>query len=186
MSEKEKWTDVWKEPKDYHDPYKDLSLRELIIVSCSMFDVALQELIARRLRESSKGDDLFEGATSPLSTFSGKILMAFMLGIYSEDAMTLLTTMRKLRNSCAHTVRFDFRSDSNQTRLNDLRDALIKRIEYGNPDVGRVQWYRDSTQDMKDEAQARFTVFCFQASMQMFMHELQGNIVRIEPLTWAH
>ena len=183
MAAKETWADVWKEPTDYHDPYKDLSLRELIIVSCSMFDVALQELIARRLRDSSKGDELFEGANSPLTTLSGKILMAFMLGIYSEDARALLTTMRKLRNACAHTVAFDFQAASNQSHLTEVRDALIHRIEYGNPNKERVQWYKDSTQDLKVESQARFAVFCFQASMQMFFHELLQNVVRIEPLS---
>lgn len=182
MSVRETWADVWKEPKDYHDPYKALSLRELIIVSCSMFDVILQDLISRRLLDDSRSDELFEGATSPLSTFSGKILMAFKLGIYTEDTRVLLATMRKLRNACAHTVSFDFRSASNQSHLADVRNALIRQIESGNPNLARVQWYKNATADLKVEAQARFAVFCFQASMQMFFHELQKNIVRIEPL----
>lgn len=77
-----------------------------IICGAAMLDQQL-ELILRRylLPAASKSEDekVF-GANAPLSSFSGRITMAFRLGLIPQVVANMLNRIRKIRNDFAHDV----------------------------------------------------------------------------------
>jgi len=95
--------------------------RALVLVGTSFLDEALDGLLrarfsARMTRPKSLTKTLFEGY-GPLATFSAKIHIAYCLDLMEEWMYRDLNTIRKLRNTAAHSVEeIDFSSDA-VTRL---------------------------------------------------------------------
>lgn len=112
----------------YFDKYYRLIKREsdrgAILVSASLLESSLRNLLECRLLSSDDKDDkLFGGAMAPLATFFARTEMAYRLGIISTDTKNMLNVFRKLRNDFAHRVDFyDFDDSSAKDRLKHVFD----------------------------------------------------------------
>lgn len=79
--------------------------RGAVILAASLFDINLESLLRTYLvADSSSSDELFEGATAPLSNFSSRILMSYRLGLISKNFARDLNLIRKIRNEFAHNI----------------------------------------------------------------------------------
>lgn len=80
--------------------------RGMTIISASMLDNLLKELLEHFLIQDQKADDrkkLFSN-NGPLSTYSNKMLMAHSLGLISDFEKKLLNNIRSVRNRFAHEL----------------------------------------------------------------------------------
>jgi hypothetical protein len=77
--------------------------RGAAIIAGSVLEEILEATIKARLRPLLPGQDrtLF-GRMAPLSTFSAKIELGFVLGLYTEAAYKNLNMIREIRNEFAH------------------------------------------------------------------------------------
>ena len=93
------WDDVFEREFDKE------SDRAAVILTASIFDNSLTELLKTHLTpNASSTDDIFDGANSPLSTFSAKISISHRLGLISSRFSRDLHLLRKIRNEFAHNV----------------------------------------------------------------------------------
>ena len=77
--------------------------RGAVLVAAALLDEGLQVALKRKMVPISDGDDpLFDGAYSPLRSFSAKIETAFRLGLITHRTKQMLNQFRKLRNDFAH------------------------------------------------------------------------------------
>src|SRR5215204_6920548 len=79
--------------------------RGAILLSASLVDSLLVGVICEKMRPLTKNEhsDIFDG-TGPLSTFSGRINVAYALGVYGRKTRHDLHSLRNIRNPFAHTV----------------------------------------------------------------------------------
>lgn len=76
--------------------------RGCALFAAAYLDSALEGLFRSSVVEGKKIDEeLFEGS-SPLATFSGRIKLAYYLGLISAEFRADLETIRKIRNDFAH------------------------------------------------------------------------------------
>ena len=76
--------------------------RGCALFAAAYLDAALENLFRSSVLEGKKIDEeLFEGS-SPLATFSGRIKLAYYLGLISAEFRADLETVRKIRNDFAH------------------------------------------------------------------------------------
>ena len=102
--------------------------RGAVLVSASLLEHNLERAIKKRLLPTTdKADKLFGGAMAPLSTFSGRIEMAFRLGIITKESKQMLTIFRGIRNDMAHN--FNFSSFEDQSVKARLQNAFKEQKE---------------------------------------------------------
>jgi DNA-binding MltR family transcriptional regulator len=96
--------------------------RGAVILAASLFEINLESLLKTFLvPDISRSDDLFEGATAPLSNFSSKILMSYRLGLISKNFARDLNLVRRIRNEFAHNIHgCSFDHSSVKSRVNEL------------------------------------------------------------------
>lgn len=83
--------------------------RALVVIMAAVLEDALTLKLAQKMRRFSEGkkgrsdfDRMFSN-NGPLSTFSGKIAMAYRLEIIDEQTRDELDDIREMRNACAHS-----------------------------------------------------------------------------------
>jgi DNA-binding MltR family transcriptional regulator len=76
--------------------------RACAVLGLATIDAFLESSL-RAVMVSDAPDELFEG-TAPCATLSGKIELAFSLGIVSQEERRDLGLLRKIRNDFAHAV----------------------------------------------------------------------------------
>lgn len=79
--------------------------RYLVIIMAAIIDEGLGELIQRRLVDHRKTAKRLFRPDGPLGTFSAKIDLGFMLGMYCEEFAKMLHSIREIRNKFAHDMR---------------------------------------------------------------------------------
>lgn len=78
--------------------------RACALVGAAYIDVRLSNLIRKFLVDDAKiVDELFENQ-GPLSTFSGKIKLAYCMGLISRDNLNNFHIIRDIRNGFAHSI----------------------------------------------------------------------------------
>ncbi len=87
----------------FQDSYYDESDRAVAILASSFLECVLEEALRERLVEAKEVDQLFD-AFAPLSTFSGKIKVAFAVGLLSKRIYHDVNLVRSIRNAFAHDV----------------------------------------------------------------------------------
>jgi hypothetical protein len=97
----DKLTEKFLEFNSIFDSYANESDRAAAILAASYLDSYLEECIKFFLVDDPYIEKLFKG-TSPLSTFSSRIDMAFALGLITEEIKKNLDYIRKIRNHFAH------------------------------------------------------------------------------------
>jgi len=96
--------------------------RGAVILAASLFDIQLESLLRTYLiAETSSSDQLFEGASGPLSNFSSKIILCYRLGLISKKFARDLNLIRRIRNEFAHNIHgCSFDHSSVVSRVNEL------------------------------------------------------------------
>src|SRR4030095_2756681 len=86
------------------------SHRAKIILFATQIDETLKDLLTKFLKprraKKERDDEMFR-AFAPLSTFAGRISMAYRLGLISQDDAEAFDILRDIRNDCAHKI-FEF------------------------------------------------------------------------------
>ena len=87
-------------------------LRELVITSCAELDLALAELLSKRLSGSEDEINDFLGADedgrAPAGSFGARIQLAHMVGLITAMEMEILRLLKRLRNDFAHKYHCDW------------------------------------------------------------------------------
>lgn len=128
----EKWlSEVFPGPSRIYDEYKNLPARELVIVGSACLDLAIAELISKRLLNNSREYEEFlglnEDGRAPAGSFGARIQLALLLGIINEGDAEILRIIKKIRNRFAHRVKTGFADPVVRSLLTDLLDISAKR-----------------------------------------------------------
>jgi hypothetical protein len=128
----EKWlVEVFPGPDNIYLAYRDLHRRELAIVAAASLDVALAELISKRLTDYPKECESFLGADgdgrAPAGSFGARIQLALLLGIITSDNCAQPRIIKSIRNKFAHRVSVDFCSASVKPLVYALYDKMVAR-----------------------------------------------------------
>jgi hypothetical protein len=120
------------------------SERELVILGVACIDDALTLALKIKLIDLKPEDDeqLFEKPGAALSTLSSKILLAFALGLISEEMREDLDCLRGIRNACAHSS-FVFSVEKQEAIIRKLR--CIKTIDRVMDETERLKGIHDLT-----------------------------------------
>lgn len=109
--------------------YEDETPRSKILIMGSALDEMLKKLLEIYL-VTPRGDDDLLDQYKPLGEFKARIDLAERLGLISSALAGDLHIIRRLRNSCAHTLEtFDFESGSTKDRVDILYSNLGKGIK---------------------------------------------------------
>jgi hypothetical protein len=142
----EKWLDeVFPGEGNLFSEYRDLSERELVIVTAGVLDLALAELISKRLIDKPKEYESFlgldESGNAPAGSMGARIQLALLLGIIRIEDARILRIIKNIRNKFAHRVNVDFLDPSIQSLANKLLSEWAERSKFiiqSYPEAARV------------------------------------------------
>ena len=142
----EKWLDeVFPGENNLFSEYRDLSEREFAIVTAGVLDLALAELISKRLIDKPKEYESFlgldESGNAPAGSMGARIQLALLLGIIRIEDARILRIIKNIRNKFAHRVNVGFLDPSVQPLLNKLLVEWAERSKFifqSYPEVVRV------------------------------------------------
>lgn len=113
-----------KQHKNMHAVMRDLhttSDRAAAVIGGSLVDVGLTEALEVMLHRNPKLTKKTFGTSGALGTFSAKIDLGFLTGLYGEACMRELNTVRDIRNDFAHDLTIiDFTDQSVADRIKNL------------------------------------------------------------------
>ena len=120
------WVSVATMPgRVFHDFREELDLgspRATAIVGAAFVEDHLQRLIQARLVDDQKVIEQIFGPSSALGSFSAKINVGYLMGLYSRKAYLELDCIRKIRNDFAHELHVNnFDLDTIKDRCANLR-----------------------------------------------------------------
>jgi len=105
--------------------FENESERHMVILGSAKLEDLLLHLLKRHLLPiESTRDELFSGQGAPLSTFSGRSVMAFRLGLISKSFLDALNTVRTIRNAFAHKFEMSLAMDGHDQRITELRKGI--------------------------------------------------------------
>lgn len=81
------------------------------LVTASLVEEMLEEILRGFLLENSATKRLFEAPNAPLSTFSAKAASSRALGLISDKEFRDIDLIRRIRNAFAHSVMCSFDDD---------------------------------------------------------------------------
>lgn len=98
------------------------SPRATAIVGAAFVEDHLQQLIQAQLVDDKKVMDQTFGPSSALGSFSAKINLGYLMGLYSKEAYRELDCIRTIRNDFAHELHINnFDIDTVKDRCANLR-----------------------------------------------------------------
>jgi hypothetical protein len=117
----------------YLTEFEKESDRAAVIVSASIFDDALSNLLRQHLVPNPASvDELFDGSNAPLGSFSAKIALAHRIGLISGSFARNLHLIRRIRNEFAHNIHGGSFEDSGvKCRVMELYKAQ-RHVNSGN------------------------------------------------------
>ena len=134
--------------------------RAIVIVGASRIDDSLLELLRKFLKpkasKPSQSDELLEG-DRPLATFSARMKLAYRLALIDDSLYKILEIIRHLRNTGAHTVKFDINKSPIREHFANLKDAIQKRESY---QLTKSRYFIDVNLDKVAELQCMFLTTC--------------------------
>lgn len=146
----------------WRDTIFDLHPMVCAIWGASLIEHELEDIIRQRLKRND--DATWSKLTergAPISSFSGKIDLAYAMGIFDETTKANLHTVREIRNTFAHTK-----------RVLDFEDALIvsalsKIREPNRPGYKRTIRVAKSASTQSGLRMQSFAVICLVLNTQM-------------------
>jgi hypothetical protein len=94
--------------EEFSDIQSDLiesSDRTAAIIASSLLEVCLEKSILAALPRAKGVIDQLNGRDGALNGFYSKNYLGYAMSLYSDDVLTQLETIRKIRNAFAHTAR---------------------------------------------------------------------------------
>lgn len=181
----ERWfEDVFPGEQKVYEEYSSLPDRELVIVSGAVLDVALAELLSKRLIDDCKEVEIFLGldanGMASCGSFGARIRLALLLGVLDSHDAAVLRSIQRLRNIFAHTARVSFLDISVVSEFKKLHGKFgEKQTSIYDEDMPK-KGYRDLLQllDTTPEASAGLILGIF-AVYQAYFHRMHGQIKRI-------
>ena len=131
----ERWLDeVFPGEHELFSQYSGLTDRELAIVAAGNLDLALAELINKRLvnipKESCAFLGLDESGSAPAGSMGARIQLALLLGIIHPEDARILRIIKNIRNKFAHRISISFLDDSIQGLLSKLLNEWSERSRF--------------------------------------------------------
>jgi hypothetical protein len=133
------WVSVATMPgRVFHDVREELDLgspRATAIVGAAFVEDHLQRMIQARLVDDQKVVEQIFGPSSALGSFSAKINVGYLMGLYSREAYLELDCIRKIRNDFAHELHinsFDLQTIKDRCanlRLWETTQVSISKVE---------------------------------------------------------
>jgi hypothetical protein len=182
----EKWlSEVFPGEDRIYSEYRELSRRELAIVAAAVLDVALAELLSKRLLHLPKEYEDFlgldEDGRAPAAAFGARIQLALLLGVITDRDAAILREVKHIRNRFSHRVRIDFTSATVKPHVIQLHELFRTRLTgLLQPVVG------DATK--ADELRASFEItpdagagllLAVLTVYQAYFHRLSPHITRV-------
>ncbi len=129
----ERWlADVFPGETNIYSEYRNLSPRELAVVSTAVLDGALAELLTLRLADKGKEIEDFLGldgdGRAPVGSFGARIQLGLLVGLLTQNDVAILRAIKDLRNQFAHRVNLDFLSPSVLKVTTKLHSLWVARI----------------------------------------------------------
>ena len=177
--------------KTFYDQMSDESDRGAVIVSVSLIDELLGNLLKAKLAPSlEKSDELFDAAFSPFGSFSAKIDLAYRIGLLRPSVRKSLHLLRKIRNNFAHASgRKGFDDPSTQDRIreltklnNHLLKTIVKVFKEAKLSEG-VQIHLNDINDLVNAIGWRDTLQLIFASLGAGMADRMDDLKPIEART---
>ena len=134
----EKWSkDIFPSNSRVYKQHQELSPLELVILSSSIIDLALAELITLRLRDDPSEVEAFMGLNedgrAPCASFGARIQAAYLLGIITKYDAEVFRCLKRLRNIFAHRTDLDFRNKRIRSIVQSLYDAMETKLRREGP-----------------------------------------------------
>jgi|ERR1700683_4104405 len=99
--------------------------RGAALVGAALIDLRLTETLRAFMVSNNAADELLEGPTAPLSSFSSRIAASFALGLIDAHEKYECNTIRRVRNDFAHRAHGTTFKDAAITKLClDLKSNL--------------------------------------------------------------
>lgn len=118
------------ETQSIFNQFRSMDDRTCAIMMGAMLDHSLERVLLSRMRRLSREarDRLFFG-TGPLSSFSGKIQIAFALDIIDDETTADLDIIRDIRNAFGHAAqRVTFRNKSIEQRVSEMHGMSAVKL----------------------------------------------------------
>ncbi len=111
------------------DIFHKESDRAAALLAASYLEVLLESLLRKKLIKGPVTDQLFE-QQGPLSSFSSRIALSYVLGLIPEHTYHDLTKIRQIRNHFAHHMdEASFEEPAVRDRCSEL--TFVKRSQEG-------------------------------------------------------
>jgi len=114
-----------------YSEYRLLPRRELAVVAAAVLDIALAELLSRRLLGQTKEYEEFLGLNgdgrAPCGSLGARIQLALLVGIITDHDAAVLRSVKNIRNRLAHRVLCDFNSPEVLPLVVSLHDLFLAR-----------------------------------------------------------
>lgn len=186
----ERWLDeLFPGPDRIYSAYRHLSGRELVIVACAVLDVALGELLQKRLIDNAPESETFLGVNgdgrAPVATFGSRIQLALLVGLITREDAAVLRHLKSLRNTLSHRVNVDLCSDH---ALRSLRALLAEWKALTSRLAERQSWPTPRFDEIEDclgrlpEAAEGLVLAVFSTYHALF-HRLSDRVVRVGMVT---
>jgi DNA-binding MltR family transcriptional regulator len=91
--------------------YDEKNDRAIVIVGATFLDTILEHILRAFLIDNEKEVNKLLQCDQPLGTFSGKITMAYCLGLIYKPVQEDLNLVRKIRNEFAHNLYASFEDE---------------------------------------------------------------------------
>ena len=114
--------DVSESFKHFHALLAEESDRGTVILTVSIIDIALKKiLVSYLLPPLNNQDKLFNGAYSPLGSFSAKVEMCYRLGLLLTADISQLQLLNKIRNDFAHRINgAKLETEDNRNKMQEI------------------------------------------------------------------
>ena len=98
--------------------------RGMAMVHGALIEDALMRLLKSYLVAGDATDALLDGFNSPVGTWSARTLLAYSVGLISEDERDAVDLLRAIRNMFAHSMSADYDDPAVAKKLRDLTERL--------------------------------------------------------------
>ena len=131
----ERWlAEIFPGEENIYSAYRDLPPRELAVVTVSVLDSALAEILTLRLKHNDKEIESFLGldgnGRAPVASFGARIQLGLLLGVLTPRDAAILRTIKSIRNIFAHRVNVDFTSSPLLRETTKLASLWIELSEH--------------------------------------------------------
>lgn len=123
----------------------------ILIVSALVENIVEEHIKKLFLPQADSSDELLSNSTSsPISTFSTKINLAYRLGLLSSNERIIFHQLRHLRNKCAHDIG---QQNFNENHFRSRTQNIIHRSQSTWDTImgGFIQYYEDQKFDSVTE-----------------------------------